>query len=87
MTLGYLQTEGADAVAASIDEFFAAAPYLDRGLYDFSGGAGTLLPNLTERQTQAYGEWIAFASATPEINDAISRLLAEFLRGLPHYAD
>lgn len=87
LTLGYLQTQGSDAIAASIDAFFASRTHLRRDLYDFSDGAGGLLTDLTDRQGQAYGEWILFASADPVINNAISRLLAEFLNGLPTYSD
>jgi hypothetical protein len=51
------------------------------GATSVSGGIAT---NLDERQSQAYGQWISFASAD---NAPISRLLAEFLAGLPHYDD
>ncbi len=87
LTLGHLGSQGAGALASSIDEFFAASPHLDRGMYDFPDGAGVLLTDLSDRQTQAYGEWITFASGSPEINDAISRMLAEFLQGLRHHDD
>ncbi len=83
LTIGSLRTTG--TVQASVDEFFAASPHLDPALYDFSDGSGGLLDDLSDRQTRAYGEWIMFASGDAAINDAISRLIAEFLRGLPHY--
>lgn len=85
LTLGYLSTQGPTAVADSIDSFFTASPHLDPEVYDFSDGGGGLSTNLSDRQRQAYGEWILFASADEEINNAISRLLAVFLSGLPHY--
>ncbi len=87
LTLGYLQTQGSAAIAGSIDDFFASRMHLPRDMYDFSDGTGGLLTDLTDRQAQAYGEWILFASADPVINNAISRLLAEFLNGLPTYSD